>query len=186
MGLINVTLMRLAAVCWNKPTERTRASGLIAIIVSMVGAAIVVGLSRSGLGPGTGLATRYITIACPLLIVVYVSWLVYGSATTKAWVQAGLLVVFCLAIPANVRLARIQGEYHCSRVVHFERGMQAGVPLSQLVQATGHQLLPDAKEMSRLLKMLKSARSGKYAFLNVDEPSHVAAHLPDGGARMTR
>ena len=186
MGLITVTLMRLAAVCWNKPTERTRASGLIAIIVSMVGMAIVVGLSRSGLGPGTGLATRYITIACPLLIAVYVSWLVYGSAATKAWVQAGLLVVFCLAIPANVRLARLQGEYHRSLYVRFERGMQAGVPLSQLVSDLSQKLYPNPKDMSRLLKMLKSARNGKYALLNVDEPSQVAAHSADGGARMTR
>jgi hypothetical protein len=185
-GLVTATVSRLAVVYRNTPSERARASGLVAIIVSMVGLAVVVGLSRSALGPGMGLSSRYITIACPLLSAMYVAWLVYGSAAARNVVHAGLLVLVCLAVRGNVRTAGFVGDYHRALYVRLERGIQAGVPVSQLVSTACPKLDPDPKMMSRAFKMLKSARIGKFAFLNDDEPSQIAAGSPGGGAKTIR
>ena len=65
--LVAATLLRLAVVGLRTPGERPRAFGLIAVILSMLGVAVAVGLSRSGLDSRAGLASRYVTIATPLL-----------------------------------------------------------------------------------------------------------------------
>ena len=110
----------------------------------------------------------------------------YGSAATRTMVQTGLLILVCLAVPANMRFAKNEGEHHRRLYEHFERGMQAGVPLSRLVRSTSaRELHPDSELMSRLLRMLKSARNGKYVHLNDDEPSQIAAGSP-GSNRVIR
>ena len=50
--LVAATMLRLAVIAVRQPEERLRASGLIAILVSMLSLAAAVGLSRSGFGPG--------------------------------------------------------------------------------------------------------------------------------------
>ena len=63
--LAAITLIRLAIVARRSPAERPRTFGLIAVLLSLLGVAAAVGVSRSGLGPGFGLSSRYISISAP-------------------------------------------------------------------------------------------------------------------------
>ena len=64
-AILATALVRLAIVAIRLPQERPRAFGLAAIILSMMGVAVSVGVSRCGLGPGAGLVSRYVRL--PLL-----------------------------------------------------------------------------------------------------------------------
>ena len=76
--LAAITLLRLAIVARHSPAERPRAFGLIAVLLSQLGVAAAVGVSRSGFGPGAAVSSRYISISAPLLSVFYFAWLLYG------------------------------------------------------------------------------------------------------------
>ena len=103
--LAAVTLIRLAIVARRSPAERPRAFGLIAVLLSLLGVAAAVGVSRSGLGPGFGLSSRYISISAPLLSVFYIAWLLYGPNPARRAIHIGLLALVCAGIPANTRYA---------------------------------------------------------------------------------
>ena len=64
--LVAAALIQLTFVAMRLPHERPRAFGLAAVIMSMMGLAVSVGVSRSGLDPSMGLASRYVTLAAPL------------------------------------------------------------------------------------------------------------------------
>ena len=68
----------------------------------MLATAIAIGLSRSGFGPGTALASRYITLTAPLLGALYIAWLAYGYRPTRVAVHTSLFAIVCLAAPANI------------------------------------------------------------------------------------
>jgi hypothetical protein len=72
MLLVAATVIRLALVGVRARGERPSAFGLIAIILAMLTTASAIGLSRSGLGPGTALASRYITLTSPLLSILFI------------------------------------------------------------------------------------------------------------------
>ncbi len=87
------TMFLLGVVAWRTPEQRARAIGLITVLISMLGIAVAVGYSRSGLGPGSGRFGRYITIEMPLLGVVYFAWLIYGKTMSRRLVHVGLLAL---------------------------------------------------------------------------------------------
>lgn len=162
--LIAATLLRLAVVGLRAPGERPRAVGLIAVILSMLSAAAAVGLSRSGLGPGFGLTGRYIPISAPLLSALYVAWLAYGPAPARWVVHAGLLALVCLAVPANTEFGLRCGDYKRSVYLQVERGLEAGVPASQLMSQAGPLFPWKPKYVYECFKMLKAARIGKFKY----------------------
>jgi hypothetical protein len=159
-----VTLIRLAVVWRREPGERSRASGLIAVILSMLGLAAAVGLSRSGLGPVSGLASRYITIAAPLLGALYIAWLMYGSPSARRVVHIGLLVLVCLAIPANAEIGRLIGKERRAALDQVEQGLKARMPASRLMSRVCPALLQDPDQARECFRMLKSARVGDFKY----------------------
>ena len=156
------TLVRLAVVAVRAPGERPRAFGLIAMILSMLGTAVAVGLSRSGLGPGAGRATRYITLMAPMLSALYFAWLSYGPARARRVVHVGLLVLLCLLLPANVHHGmQIGGGVRAAerRVV---RNLKARVPGSQSTGRSCSDIFAAESVMYDSFKMLKEAGIGPF------------------------
>jgi hypothetical protein len=174
------TLLRLAVVGLRKPEERPRVLGLSAVILSVLCVAVAVGVSRSGLGPASGLASRYITIAAPLLAAIYVAWLVCGPAPARWAVHIGLLILVCLAIPANREVGRLIGEQRGAALREVERSLEAGMPASQLMGRVCPALLPDPNSACDCFAMLKSARIGKFKYFIDDR---VAAGAEDAKVR---
>ena len=166
--LVAATLRLLVQAAIRAPGERPRALGLIAIILAMLGMAAAVGLARSGLGPGMGLSTRYVTLTAPLLGALYVAWLVYGPPRARRLVHAGLLASVCLALPANVKAGLKYGASVRTSERGVERSLQARVPVSELIRHYGPFIHPHAGRVSECFQMLKTARFGAFASLNDD------------------
>jgi hypothetical protein len=167
--LVAATVLRLAVVGLRVPGERPRALGLIAVLLSMLSVAAAVGQSRSGLGPGTGLASRYITIAAPMLSALYVAWLAYGPAPARWAVHVSLLAVVCLAVPTNTSFCLRAGESRRSVYLQVERDLKARVPASRLMDQVCPQLaLWNRDSAYECFKMLKAARVGKFKYFNDD------------------
>jgi hypothetical protein len=162
--LAAATLLRLAVVGLRTPEERPRVMGLSAVILAVLCVAAAVGVSRSGLGPASGLASRYITIAAPLLAAIYVAWLVCGPAPARWAIHIGLLALVCLAIPANREVGRLIGTERGAALRDVERGLAARMPASQLMGRVCPALLPDASSACDCFNMLKSARIGKFKY----------------------
>ena len=132
--LIAVTLLLLALVAVRTPSEHPRALGLIAIILAMLSLAAAVGLSRSGLGPGWGFSSRYITLTAPLLCALYIAWLAYGPDSARRAVHVGLLATVCLTTPANIAFGLRYGEVIRTAQRQVEWSLKARVPASELMR----------------------------------------------------
>jgi hypothetical protein len=140
----------------------------MAIILAMLGMAAAVGWSRSGLGPGTGLSSRYVTLTAPMLGVLYVAWLTYGPPRARRLVDAGLLALVCLALPANVKSGLKYGAFARAGELRVEGALKARVPAAQLVQRHGRFVHPNPAVVAECFRMLKAARFGAFASLNDD------------------
>jgi hypothetical protein len=177
-----VTLARLTIVGVRAPTERPRAIGLIAIILALLGTAVAVGVSRSGLGPGAGLADRYVTIMAPLLCAIYIAWLVYAPARRRQWFSVGLLVVIVLMVPINGHRALDRGRAVRRIEQQVVRSLKAKVPASLIVSRACPDLFPTPDDLYNFFRMLRTARIGLFKDLVDDR----IATAPEGSAGVRR
>jgi hypothetical protein len=157
-----VTVILLGTVVRRVPQERPRAFGLIALLLSTLGVAVTVGISRSGFGPTAGLCSRYITISLPLLGVLYFAWLLYGPALARRAVHISLLALVCAGMSTHVRGARAGGEARRALYTKVERGLQRGLPASRVVDLAHPELFVDRSVIHSRFQMLKEARVGKF------------------------
>jgi hypothetical protein len=177
--LVGATLLRLVVVVLQHPEESPSALGLIALILSMLSAAAAVGLSRSYFGAVGGRASRYVTIAAPLLCAVYVAWLAHGPSLAQRVVHNVLLALVCLAMPANIKFGLRFGEDRLSAYRSVERSLKARAHRSVLMRKACPALFPDPEIAYKCFKMLKDARVGDFANLVddrvVDDPETPTA-----------
>ncbi len=179
--LAAITLIRLVIVARRSPAERPRAFGLIAVLLSLLGVAVAVGVSRSGFGPGAAVSSRYISISAPLLSVFYIAWLLYGPNPARRAIHIGLLALVCAGIPANARSALRMGEDRRDLYIHVERSLRAGLPASLLMEQVTPGLYPNPGYAYERFKMLKAARVGMFRYFVDDKFSggadaRAAAH----------
>jgi hypothetical protein len=167
--LAAITLIHLAIVALHSPVARPRVFGLIAVLLSLLGVAAAVGVSRSGLGPGAGLGSRYICISAPLLSVFYIAWLLYGSNPARRAIHIGLLTLVCAGIPANARYALRMGEIRRDSYIQVERSLRDGVPASLLMEQVTPDLYPDLGYAYERCKMLKAAQVGMFRYFVDDK-----------------
>jgi hypothetical protein len=171
--LVAITLIHLAVVARRSPAERPRAFGLIAILLSQLGVAAAVGVSRAGLGPGSGMISRYISISAPLLSCIYITWLLYGPKPARRAIHVGLLALICAGIPANARSALGMGEGRRYGYIEVERSLRAGLPAPLLMEQVRSRLWPvifqGNSNIYECFKMLKVARVGKFRYFVDDD-----------------
>jgi hypothetical protein len=176
--LVATTLLRLTIVCVQAPDERPRALGLIAIVVALLGMATAIGLSRSGFGPGTALASRYITLTAPLFGVVYIAWLIYGPRQVRSAVHSVLLATVCLAAPTNIAFGVHYGREVCASERRVERSLRAKIPAADLLRRACPAIYPDAKMAYEYFKMLKAGGFGQFRSFNDDGVASVPEASP--------
>ena len=167
--LAAIALIRLVIVARRSPAERPRAFGLIAVLLSLLGVAVAVGVSRSGFGPGAAVSSRYISISAPLLSVFYIAWLLYGPNPARRAIHIGLLALVCAGIPANARSALRMGEDRRDLYIHVERSLRAGLPASLLMEQVTPGLYPNPGYAYERFKMLKAARVGMFRYFVDDK-----------------
>jgi hypothetical protein len=179
--LVVATLALLARASVRSAEERPRALGLIAILLSMLGIGVAVAVSRAGLGSSAILSSRYITLATPLLCVLYVAWLAYGNGPTRLAVHLGLIALICLASPSCREFSRGYGSHVRHVEAGVERSLRNHVPTAVLMRQVYPALHYDSQMVDRSLRMLKVARVGAFAELGEDRV--VTA---EGPAALTR
>ena len=108
--LVAFTIVRLIRTCWRSPEERPRTAGLLLSLLSLLTVAIAVGVGRSGFGKGFGFASRYIPIAAPILVSLYVTWIVYGPGRIGRVIQFGLFALICLSLPSSNFIGGLIGK----------------------------------------------------------------------------
>ena len=169
LALTGAALVRLSLVAVRLPHERPRAFGLAAVIMSMMGLALSVGVSRSGLDPVMGLSPRYVTLAAPLLSVLYFTWLLYTPARSQRFLQSCLLLVVCVNMPYALNRARQSDKSRLQCYKRVERGLKAGISRSQFVNVACPGLVPDRNTLAEFSKMLKESGFGNFKYLQDDQ-----------------
>jgi hypothetical protein len=176
--LVVTALIRLSLVAVRLLHERPRAFGLAALFLSMMGLAVSVGLSRAVLGPGAGLASRYVPLAAPLLSMLYFTWLLYTPARLQRVLQTCLLLVFCLEVPYSFQRTRQWDEASLALRKRVEHGLKGGITESQFLDVACPGLHPHRKVAACLLKMLKSSEFGDFKYLRDDQRAAQIAVAP--------
>jgi hypothetical protein len=160
--LVAVTIVRLVAAWWHSPAERPRAAGLLLTIASLLTLALAVGWGRTGTGLGFGLQNRYVTIAAPLLGLVYVAWVVYGPCRAGRTIQFCLFILTCVMIPSNVDQGLRNGESRRAWLKPVERALKRYVRGNELVARFGDRLYINNQRLYVLLCELKRGRVGAF------------------------
>ncbi|MGO9596803.1 MAG: hypothetical protein ACLP7Q_02150 [Isosphaeraceae bacterium] len=167
--LVAAALIRLTLVAVRLPHERPRAFGLAAVILSMMGLAVSVGVSRSGLDPSMGFAGRYVTLAAPILSVLYVTWMIYTPARSQRALQTCLLLVVCLCVPSSVHRARMRDQPRLRFYRWVERSLKAGISDSQFLDMACPGLHPSRNLTAEYARMLRSSGFGDFKYLHDDQ-----------------
>jgi hypothetical protein len=181
VALVGATLGLLAIVIVRTPEERPRALGLAAILAAMVGVAGAVGISRAAFGPAAILASRYVTIAIPLLCAIYFAWLVYGKAAGRVGIHLVLVTLMCLSVPQGQRYGRKYGWSVRVSEQRVERALKNHIPTSELLSLACPAIYPDPGVARSYFKLLKDARIG--AFAEFEENQVAAVPGPAGAVR---
>jgi hypothetical protein len=173
--VVAFTILRLVVVAARTPTDRPAAFGLVAFVVAMLAMTAAIGASRSGLGPRTALAGRYVTLTAPLLCALYVAWLAYGTGRARSATHVGILLTVCLMFPANTQFGLRYARYVRSLEARTERRLRAQVSWANMSREVSPDLFPDAKGAYDCFTMLKAARFGAFQSFNDGRVASMAA-----------
>jgi hypothetical protein len=164
VAMIVAALVRLIVVAARLPHERPRAIGLAAVILSTIGVAVAVGKASAGFGPGAGLTSRYVTLAAPLLSVLYITWLIYTPARWQRALQGCLLLAVCLSVPGAIGGSKEVPEIRLQCFKRVERALRAGRPDSEILDLVCPVLQPMRNWATVWLKMLRSSGFGNFNY----------------------
>ena len=160
--LVALTIVRLVAAWWQSPAERPRAAGLLLIIASLLTLALAVGWGRTGSGLGRGMQNRYVTIAAPVLCLVYVAWVVNGPYRAGRTIQLCLFILTCLMLPSNIHEGLHSGESRRAFLKPVERGLKRYLPGTELIARFGDRLYLNNEHLYFLMCELKRGRVGPF------------------------
>jgi len=172
-----------------KPEERLRAAGFLCFLGGILSLALGIGWGRSFLGPDAGFAPRYVTLAVPLLCLVYLQCGAFAASSARFRVQRVLFVLMCLLALVNAKKGLKYAADFSHPVAALEADARAGVPPEILVLQHGERLrLAPAAYYARQLRRLREARLGPYRDGREDGGSHAghvrAAQPPDHAAHL--
>lgn len=127
---VGTGVLLLAAV--RDPQRRTAAVGLGCVLGGLLCLAGGLAYGRSGLGSILPV-NRYCTLTMPVLVVAYLAWVRFGSERWARLVPLALCAAVALCVVPNTRAALGLAAYHSARLNQVSHDLQAGVPLSFLV-----------------------------------------------------
>jgi hypothetical protein len=159
--LVAATVLLLLAAVRAHPTERTRALGLLAAMAAVLATVAAMGIGRAGFGPGSGLQARYALPGAPLLVAVYLAWLLYGGRAARL-PQVALFAAGCAAFSLNVQDALVYGRARRAQADRLLDDVRAGVLPRALANRHWRGFYPFPAIMARRLRMLEDAGQGPY------------------------
>jgi glycosyltransferase involved in cell wall biosynthesis len=125
-------IVALALVWRQRPAERTRATGILAIGAGIFSMALCTGIARGGTYEYAGFAARYVTLPSPLLCCVYFAFCLYGPAAVGQFMRVCLCSTFLMLVFFNVRYGATYGEQRSASARAFVRDVDGGMNIRQL------------------------------------------------------
>jgi hypothetical protein len=167
LALLGAAAWRLAGRWKTAPDERTATAGAAAFLASMVLVSLSVGLTRSGHpvygdGAGYGFASRYATLAAPLLAGTFLIWALPGPGWLWGRLQALLLVVAVALVPYNARTGLGSGNSLRALEDALMRDIRSGMEPRRVAARHWPWFLCREKEMVAGLEMMKERSYGPY------------------------
>lgn len=161
VALVAATLALLLGSLRTNTPERPRALGLVVALGAVLALLAATGISRAGLGPDVGFASRYAMLSAPVLPAVVFAWVLYGGRFALL-VQASLFAVLCLALSINVRHALEYGAHRRAQADALLQDVRAGAPDEVLAQKHWRHFYPMEALLARRLRMLREAAHGPF------------------------
>jgi hypothetical protein len=163
---------------WRSEGATFRAAGLLAYLAAMILLAAGIGWGRSGFSPEYCWASRYVALATPFALGVYLLAVLAEHRLGFA-MQWLMLAAVLASTPFKARVAIEQGEQNKGRSTVFERDIRAGMSPEQL--AARHRWLNSALDKSSAYEFHKEQmiaglkimqRKGIGPFAHSSETSH--------------
>lgn len=175
LGLLVSSGGLLMVAWWKHPQEWFRVLGLLAFLGAMASLSLAIGRGRSGLGPGWGFASHYVTLAVPLLCCVYFIWEIYGGWTLRHFGQMALFAIMCALLTPSTISALDDAKARRRIVKAMAQDLREGVPISVFIDRyDGWNFIfppPITKDLARqCLITLHRANVGQFRYLRLDSP----------------
>jgi hypothetical protein len=120
-----------------------RLAGLTTFLAAMIGIALAVGWGRSGISPDYCHSSRYVALATPFVLAVYLSAVLARNRVSSA-IQWLMLLAVGAALPSKVTAAIAYAEQHQARSVWFQRDVASGMSPEQLAASPRNRWLNPA------------------------------------------
>lgn len=161
-ALIVSTAAALVAWWWRAPQQRLAAEALLAAVAVFGGLILVMGWGRSGFPVGSGRASRYVTLAAPVVAAVYVAWCRMPFTSLAKGVRVALLLVTAILWPRNATLG-LAGAHERHRAGQsLIADLEEDRPLQLVAQRHDQDIFPDSVLLAERLAMLRAKRLGPF------------------------
>jgi hypothetical protein len=146
-------------------SETTRVSrvGLALVVLAHLGLAAAIAWGRSGLSERAVLATRYVTLICPLLVTVYLAAVRCAPDRWREVVTSGLCLVHVGLYPAYVVGSWSTAYPRKVAAAALAEEISNGVPLPELVNRHSGFFYPADAVFEHQLRQLHDAKIGIFA-----------------------
>ena len=131
-AFVLAAVVTLVLVFWQRPMERYRVAGILAIGAGIFSMAVSTGIARGGTFEYAGFALRYVTLPSPLLCCVYFAFCLYGPAAIGRFFRVSLYSILVLLVFYNVRVGAAYGQMRATATANFCRDLGDGFTLKQL------------------------------------------------------
>jgi len=160
VALALATVLKLTRDWRTLPAERLRPEGLFCFGAAMLSLAAGIGWGRGGGGPAAGFATRYATLAAPILCLAYLAW---RSAPDRriAW---GLCGVVALLFLFNTGQGITRAQVRRQRMRDLQADVASGLTPAEMAKKWGADIYAANAEadLTERFEMLRRAGQGPY------------------------
>jgi hypothetical protein len=151
------------------PSERWRASGLIACFAAVLLVAVCVAIGRAELTIGAGLHARYTTLAIGFAGLVYLAFALYPGGRTARTVPTLLVVLTVLTTLYETLPARGYGEFRLAQLVALKKDADRGLPTHVIAARNGPAIFSYSQGTPVYLGRLLAHRSWPFEHYALDE-----------------
>jgi len=159
--LVTLTVLALFPVVRafrRSPSERWRASGLLACFAAVLLVAASVAIGRAELTIGAGLHARYTTLAIGFVCLVYLVFVLYPVGRAARTVPPLLVALTLLTTLVGALHARGYGEFRLAQLVALKKDADRGLPVDVIAARNGPAIFQYSQGTSTYLSRLLAHR----------------------------
>jgi hypothetical protein len=146
-----------------RPAERIRTAGLLMYFGGILSLAAAIGWGRAYIGPMAGFEVRYMTLAVPLLPLIFFHCEVYGNNPLKHHLPRAVLILIAVLFVVNAQKGMSYSINLRKNLANFEQDMRDDVPPDILGDRYAGQWGYGNRELfTTRLVWLRNSRLGPY------------------------